>query len=452
MKKGILDFKLVFIVLNLMVLPFSFYNWFVITKIISTDIDHIDSIFEILSNKSTLDCILAPQFGLPIILPRHGFDFMTTITGEKRASIDFAHVYYASKNFKISNSNFYNENHDIFGRSNVIAYTPQMLFVYKNSICLMKYNYAAILSSNLQILLLLISILLIFRSELKHAIISSLVIINILFLSPIALSWYERGQFDLFIAISFIWLLNGIIRESPVSFIISAIFACFKLTSLPTLSIVLPIYFLFKGNKHAYINTIIFAIAFITTFLPFLHHIIPFFTNLQDYELSAKPVGISLLGLFKDPSSSIILFIKLLPFIIIILYSVLFIINKSLRNKVLNRSVLIFIFAIAVLMSLYGTDNHSYRIVVLVSFIPFIYVSQMTERGYLKEEIFRLIFYLTFYILAFFPTIQWLVSRFTKEAHLIDYPLIFLFIITFLFANFVIIGNQKIEVNAHSNR
>ena len=447
MKKGYINFKFVFILLNFLVLPLSIYNWFIFSKIILSDIEKITAVKEITDKKSTLDCLFSPQYGLPIIPPRHGFLILTTVNGEKKASVDFAHVYYAALNFNISNSNFYNENHDIFGRSNVIAYAPQMLFIYKYSICLLEYKYSAILNSNLQILLLLISIFLIFRSKIKHVLISSLVVVNLIFLSPIALSWYERGQFDLYIAISFIWLLNGIQRNSKVSFIISAIFACFKLTSLPTLGIVLPIYFLFKGDRHAYINTLIFAFTFILTFLPFLHHVIPFFTNLQQYELTARPVGISLLGLFNNPSRSIILFTKLLPLIIIIAYSILLAINKSFRKEALSRSVTIFIFAVVVLMSLYGTDNHSYRIVVLVSFIPFIYNNLITDKGFKKEDIFDLIFYLTFYILAFFPTIQWLVSRFTEESIPFDYPLIILFIITFILANFLIIENNSLGTN-----
>jgi hypothetical protein len=440
MKKGFIDFKFIFIFLNIIILPLSIYNWIMCSKIILSDTEDFNKVMAITEKTSTLDGLLSPQFGVPIIHPRYGFVALTTTTGEIRASIDFGQVYYASRSFDIDNSGFYNENQDVFGRGNIL-YAPPMLFMYKNSICHLEYKYSAVFSSNLQILLLLMSILLIFRSKIKYAIVTLLFIINLIFISPIALSWYERGQFDLYIALSYIWLLNGFQKDSKVSFIVAAFFAGFKLTALPALFIVFCLYFFFKGGKNVYINSLIFIVAFILPFLPFSNQILPFFTMIKNYEISTHPVGISLLCFFNNPSNFIIILIKLLPVIILIFYSVLFSFNRNIKNEVLNKSIIIFIFALVVLMSLYGTNNHSYRIIVLVSFIPYLYVSLITEKGFMKEAIF----YLIFYILAFFPVISWFISRYTEDSIIYcEYPLIVLFIITFLLANYIIMRTQKI--------
>ena len=88
----------------------------------------------------------------------------------------------------------------------------------------------------------------VFRSlDIKRYFLSAFVFTEfILFVTPVGLSWFERGEFFLYVAISYLLLLFGLTRNNPILIIVSAGFAFIKWTSLPFIFVILVVYIPFQ--------------------------------------------------------------------------------------------------------------------------------------------------------------------------------------------------------------
>jgi hypothetical protein len=65
-----------------------------------------------------------------------------------------------------------------------------------------------------------------------------------LFLTPVGLSWFERGQFSLYIAASYLLLIIGLLKKRPAWIAAAAVLAFIKWTSFPAIFIILAVYLL----------------------------------------------------------------------------------------------------------------------------------------------------------------------------------------------------------------
>ncbi|MBZ5574723.1 MAG: hypothetical protein LAO09_22945, partial [Acidobacteriia bacterium] len=95
------------------------------------------------------------------------------------------------------------------------------------------------------------------------------------FLTPVGLSWFERGQFSVFVGTSFLMLVVGLLRKNPVWVVIAALIAFIKWTAFPVLAIFLSVYLLNSRNikelKHSIFIILVFSLPILLmTFLPIL--------------------------------------------------------------------------------------------------------------------------------------------------------------------------------------
>jgi hypothetical protein len=54
----------------------------------------------------------------------------------------------------------------------------------------------------------------------------------------VGLSWFERGQYSLYVTLSYLWFALGIINKKAVYMFVSALFAYVKFTSFPFLFVI----------------------------------------------------------------------------------------------------------------------------------------------------------------------------------------------------------------------
>jgi len=244
-------------------------------------------------------------------------------------------------------------------------YAPLLLVLCSKTLCKLDYGYAPLGNILLQLLLFFPILYFVFRSlGIKRYFLSVFLFAEfILFLTPVGLSWIERGQFSLYVAISYLLLLFGLTRNNTILVILSAGFAFIKWTSLPCIFVILAVYIMASRNKKEFQHNLLMASLFgcvmILLLLPLFRENISFIYVLIDQEASRSPHGLSLL--FYLPRAMV----KALPFVLILIGFIIAKINKSDYIGLFP-----FFAGAAVILLLYPTEALDYSVPTLLGFIP----------------------------------------------------------------------------------
>ena len=109
-----------------------------------------------------------------------------------------------------------------------------------------RYGFASFLHILIQILLFFVSFIYAFKVlQIEKDLFPVILLVNFcLFLTPVGLSWFERGQFSLYVSLSYLWLFLGLFNRNGYYILLSALFAYVKWTSFPFIFVVILLWLL----------------------------------------------------------------------------------------------------------------------------------------------------------------------------------------------------------------
>lgn len=337
------------------VLAFVFLNFFALRNfyLLSRDM--------IFGDQSAQQLSLAPRYS-PRRIPLTSFT--KKYNAVDRLGADFAQIYFPAQEMS-SPTNAYNSSDtpDPWGRPS--RYAPLVLGLCALTICRLDYGYASLANILLQLLLFFPALYFVFRAlDLKTYFLPSLLLVEFcLFLTPVGLAWIERGQFSIYVGISHLLLMFGLLRKKVIWVLLAACLAFVKWTSLPLSFVILAVFILnsrsFREIRFGSLAAALFGLVFVLLLLPYIGADIPFVQGLLSQELFGVPASMSLLRFFPPAV------VKLIPFLLILL--------GFIHCRLMKAPWVAFIpFAAgaAILLLIYPTEAFDYSIPTILSFIP----------------------------------------------------------------------------------
>ncbi len=282
----------------------------------------------------------------------------------KHLGADFAQIYFPAQAMSsLGDAYIAHESPDPWGRPS--RYAPFILGLCSITICRLDYGPASFANILIQILLFVPALFFLLRSfGIRKYFLPSLLLTEfILFLTPVGLSWIERGQFTLYLAVSCLLLLLGLVRKNARWVFVSACLAFIKWTSLPLAFVILAIYILNSKNaREAWFGmemASLFGLVFIVLLLPFFKVGIDFVKGLLSQELLDNPEGLSLLEFAPRFA------VKLIPFLTIVLG---YINIRFAKNDFI--ALMPYFTGAAILFLLYPTRAYEYGLPSLLGSLP----------------------------------------------------------------------------------
>ena len=304
--------------------------------------------------------------------PMYGFfrvpDRPNTIAqnGVNRLAGDYAQVYFPSLEFSSLTQNYETGYLDPWKRPS--RYAPFIHYVCALSFCKLDYGDASLLHMFTQMVLFYAFFIAAFKIlEIESDLWVGLLITTLLlFVTPAGLSWFERGQFSLYVALAYLLLMLGLIKNKPVFVFISALFAYVKWTSFPFLFVVMFVHWMSAKNtkeRAQYTQSaLIYLLVILVLSLAFRSRFIHFLEGIYKQEVNVEAVGIALAQLL--PTS----LVKGMPILLTLLGYL------SLRKNNMDfECAAPFLIGSGILMLTYPTVAFEYNIPNLFCFIPLIF-------------------------------------------------------------------------------
>lgn len=297
-----------------------------------------------------------------------------TMNAQNRLAIDFAQVYFPSREFDDLSKNYTRGEYDPLDRQS--RYAPFVHYLCAISYCRLDYGPASLAHLSLQLVLFFISFTAAYflLNIPRHLPLGILLVSAGLFLTPAGLSWFERGQFSLYVAMAYLFVILGILKREPLFFLLGGLFAFIKWTSFPTLFVILSTFFLASGSMRKLKENLLISTPFFIIILVLLA-VFPrngyyFMRGLYQQEIFANPGGVSLVKLLS------VEVVKFIPIALIIL-GVLYI--RKYRADM--EKYLPFFAGVGIVMLTYPTLVFDYSVSTLFCFIPFLMYWADLQRG-----------------------------------------------------------------------
>jgi hypothetical protein len=282
-----------------------------------------------------------------------------------RLAADFAQVYFPSQNIERLNENYRNGSFEPWARSS--RYAPLIHHLCAITYCKLDYGAASLVHIAAQVILFYAAFIAAFVIlKIVKYLPWGILLLNIfIFLTPAGLSWIERGQFSLYVGMSYLFVLLGIVKKNPCYFFLGGLFAFIKWTSLPALFVILSVFLFTSGNLKEFKARFRLVLPFpavmilLIALAPF--ELVPFLQGLFQQEAFASPKGVSLAKLLP------VEIVKFIPLVLIglgLLY-----VRKSKNNP---DACLPFYAGACILMLNYPTIAYEYNMTTLACFIPFL--------------------------------------------------------------------------------
>ncbi len=203
--------------------------------------------------------------------------------------------------------------------------------------------------------------------EIRSYFVVSLLFANLcLFFTPVGLSWFERGQFSLYLASCYALLMVGTIKRKPLLVVAAALLGFVKWTSFPVLLVIMAVYVLDSGilpelRWRAWITILFSAVIGALILLPILvvSGTREFLSGLTIQELAYAPDGLSLLQ--YAPRG----LVKTLPLLLILVGWANIRSNKGEFSRLIPYAL-----GVATVMILYPTLAYDYSVPTLLGFMP----------------------------------------------------------------------------------
>jgi hypothetical protein len=332
------------------------------------------------------------------IYPPPKYDFMRMwdykpYQAENRLAADYAQIYFPSQKFEALSENYEQGVYDPFSRSS--RYAPFLHYICSISFCKLEYGYASFLHMLIQLLLFFGA----FSASFKILDIEYnfgagfLLAVVLLFVTPAGISWYERGQFSLYVALAHLLLIVGLFKNKPILVVVSAFFAYVKWTSFTLVFVIFTADLLASKNSGEFIRKMkviaAYALVLALLSLPFLKEFPFFLAGLFYQELHIAAYGVSLNHLLSPSFSKI-------AFLLVILMGYVL-----ARVKHLSFENLLPFFAGAGIFSLiYPRVAYEYNIPNLFAFIPLLFA--WAKQGDSIRHILKFIFFFFMIFISYY--------------------------------------------------
>ncbi|MGA7192254.1 MAG: hypothetical protein WBW94_01395 [Anaerolineales bacterium] len=341
-------FILIFIILHY----FAFRNLYVLSEDM------------ILGNFAAQKIVPIPIYGIERIPA--GKKVAIKYHAQNRLGVDFAQIYFPAQQPNLL-GNSYNENTTLDPAQRPSRYAPLVEYICAMTICKLDFGYASFWHMVIQILLFFLVSYLAFRSlGFKHYFwIFVLFADCCMFLTPVGVTWFQLGQFSLYVAAGYLLLLWGLLRKNIVLILLSALFAFVKWTSLPFSFVALSVYILNSKNRKelqfSLLAAFLFGAVFVLLSLPFFYESIPFIQGLLYQESHKIPQGLSLAIYLPK------YIVKSLPFVLSI---VGYFIARFNKNDFID--LFPFLIGSSIVLLLYPTLAFDYSAPIMLGLIPLI--------------------------------------------------------------------------------
>lgn len=286
---------------------------------------------------------------------------------QHRLGSDFAQVYFPAQDvFRLARAFSSGTTSDPWHRPS--RYPPLVILACAATVCRLPFGWASLAHILVQ-LLVFVAVLYITSGtwRLRRFFLAALLFSGAcLFLTPVGLSWFERGQFSLYIAASHMLLLFGLIEKKWAPIALAAMLAFIKWTSFPASAVILAIYLISWRNSGSPRQRLILASVFAVVIglllvvpVLFVRGTDLFLAGLFEQELRGDPGGLSLMTVLPP------LAVKLLPLLLLLAG----VVNLRLNRGDLVSMIPYFIGAAAALL-IYPTRAYDYSLFTLAGFIP----------------------------------------------------------------------------------
>lgn len=281
-----------------------------------------------------------------------------------RIAADFAQIYFPARDTSPSTDTSGPGNADPWQR--ISRFAPGVQWLCSVSLCRLPYGYASLLHVWLQYLLFLASFAYAFRVlRLQRWLFWAVSYVNVgLFLTPVGLSFLERGQFSLYVATAYVWVLLGAYQHRASFLTISAVFGYLKWTSLPTLFLVASLWVASSSRAVVHRSRVLGASAAVAL-VGFLLAVFPangrhFLEGILSQEAELAPIGPSLVQIMPRAV------VKLLPLVLVAIG-----VWRLRQGQRQLADLLPFVLGCALMLQLYPTVVFDYNVPCLFGLIPF---------------------------------------------------------------------------------
>ena len=298
--------------------------------------------------------------------------------GENRLAADFAQVYFPS-NQKVHDY-YSKESGDPYKRPS--RYAPVVHRICELTLCKLPYGWASWIHIVFQVLIFYVSLFFVLKVlRLGSSFILVMLVSNaVIFATPVGMSFVERGQFSLYVACAYMWLLLGLYKKKGVYLVIAAFFAMVKWTALPFVFVILSLWLLSEWKKNDYSGItkfihlpLMFIITFCLLLVPGFDHLESFFDGLMLQEANFKATSLSLSLIIPR------IIAKLMPLFLIVVG-----ITYLYRGKYFFENGALLWCAFGFLLVTYPTKAFDYSSPCILGFLPFL-IKEGTESLSLRK-------------------------------------------------------------------
>ena len=287
-------------------------------------------------------------------------------TASNALAADFANAFFPSKKF-FSGESIYKEVNDPWGR--LPTFPPIAHYIVRFLSLNMDYGTAAIVHLYLQVAILIIATFYYvtkYTGRIGIAAATSLLLSYLIFATPVGLAWFERGQFDLYVASAIMLAAIGMLESSAIAIGLSAILASMKWTAFPFVFVSIGVYVLCHKSKYRkFFYCLLYGTIVFACLAVFPKYLIDYPKIIVGSERGDLIEGVSLLKLLPW------WFAKWYPFVLVILFAVLY--RLLVRTNSVKRFSLVFmplLLGAGLMTTTYATSCYEYRAVALLGLVP----------------------------------------------------------------------------------
>ncbi|WP_243371769.1 hypothetical protein [Geotalea sp. SG265] len=314
-----------------------------------------------------------------------------------RLCADFAQIYFPSQQVKALKDAYAIETTiDPWNRPS--RYPPLIHFISAYTLCLLPYGQASFVHLAVQAILFIGSFIFVFFVlKITRYLLPALLLLDIsLFLTPVGLSFFERGQFTLYVGLCYLWLMLALVTGKWRYVVVSALFGFVKWTAFPFAFVACAVSLLTARNipelKQRGMISVLFFISILLMLLMLPNCAVSFLQGLfkQEAELTLMAMGNALVRIVP------LYVVKSVPLVLMAI---------GFSNRFSGRQfpyLSPFFAGAATILVTYPTFAFDYSVPYLTAFIPFIiYWAALPGIDYITGWSTQILFY-GFLLLASF--------------------------------------------------
>jgi hypothetical protein len=284
-----------------------------------------------------------------------------------RLGADFAQIYFPSQN-RAAVRDAYAVETTVDPWSRPSRYPPLIHRICAHTLCLLPYGEACLAHLAVQLLIFIGSFVFVFsRLGFKKYLLPALLLLDVcLFLTPVGLSFLERGQFTLYVGACYLWLMQALVTGKLRHIALSALFGFVKWTAFPFVFVVLGTRVLMAKKTEDFklrsIAALVFLFVVVALLLPVPQDTVSFLQGVlkQESEMTSLAMGNALVRLVPW------YVVKLIPLALVVIGA-----SSRFRKIPLPYPAPFFAGSATILVT-YPTFAYDYSVPYLTAFIPFL--------------------------------------------------------------------------------